>query len=134
MKNLVRWSDGRSVAVEFELPGLPEHMAAHMGNAMIEFRRLSSARAELHVCCGAVWSDPIMARATDGHERTHVICSPRLAADVTPYPIIRGTDFVLVVGPGNWHGDAVWRGAMEARRASRRFNQFTSDVVNAIGG
>ncbi|MFH0983841.1 MAG: hypothetical protein V2A79_20190 [Planctomycetota bacterium] len=141
----LRWSNGFSFAVEFEC-GRPENMADAMCGALIEYRKLhGEQRIELHVEAGpARWTDPAMqwiASATTPHyagERcggyVHVVnCGARVAPDPeSETPKTRGTDWVLIVGPGAWHGPEVFRGAIGAIRHYNGIAGLAADVADTV--
>ncbi len=136
----LRWSNGHSAAVEFEA-NRPEEMADAMCNALIEFRRLHGiARVELHVNVGPeTWTDPsaVPLPGEGIYSATflcHVInCNGRVASDPddTP-PRTRGTDYVLIVGPGAWHGPVLFSACMNSIRYFNALAGLGSDVADAI--
>ena len=67
-RQMLRWSDGHSCAVEFPFAG-GKQLAARMASALEIFRFESYARAELHVrvATGTVerWSDPVIVWGID---------------------------------------------------------------------
>jgi hypothetical protein len=137
-----RWSNGYNRAVEFENFSAKKMMCA-MTNALIEFRRDGTERAELHVeTIPGRWEDPIFHYPDQGvnfagHEhcfgRTHVIeCCGRIAPDSTVTACVRGTDYVLIIGAGNWHAEDTYRACGRAILGAKNFHGFIADVVAQI--
>ena len=145
----LRWSNGSSRAVEFEVDRV-EDCAAALENAMLDYRRGGSmplSRIELHVE-GApnLWALPIFplteAQSVPAYPRVslpaitagtaHVINCVGRAADPTTELRVRGTDYVLIVGPDNWHGDAVFRACCAGREYISRLRGFVADVAEAV--
>lgn len=123
------------MSVEFEC-GRAGDMAGAMCDALIDYRlKRGASRAELHVLAGPDrWTDPAMHWA-DGGGYVHVInCADRLPPDPDgSNPAVRGTDYVLIVGPGAWHAEAVWAGVMGAVRHYNGIAGLCADVIEAIG-
>ena len=132
----LRWSNGHSAAVEFDAHD-PAHMANALCDALIEFRKQhGQSRIELHVNVSPDrWTDPSALSLPDGSATyyCHVINLVGRApdADGTP-PQVRGTDHVLVIGPGAWHADDLFSACMHSIRHSNQLSGLGADVIDAI--
>lgn len=141
----LRWSNGHSFAREFR--ATRDEMEAAMTGALIDYRlaRPHDRRIELHVWDGCGWRDPAgipIARdewsgpvtldnsvVTTGRETTycHVISIPDRRADRFGARL-RGTDWVLIVGPDRWWGEILW----DACSASAEYVGCVSGSVGQI--
>ena len=140
---LYRWSDGGSFAVEFTA-GDECEFERKLGDALTEARVQfsSSARLEMHVRCGSYWFDPCFPRPGGGIEAfgqtilsatsVHVITLPRHAPDPDPVPKIRGTDFVLIIGPTQWHTRDLFAACECARFNERKINCFFAGLGETL--
>lgn len=142
----LRWSDGRSHAVEFEAFSA-EELPEAMTNALITYRaKHGAARVELHVeAAPAHWNDPYL-RLHDpeptatpeivisGYYYVHVINRPGhpAAVDGRPYLEPSGCDYVLWVGPDGWHAPTLWAGVMAAVGRMNALNGFIGDVMDGV--
>ena len=141
----LRWSDGH-YAEEFEVDN-PDAMEAALANALIAFRLVRPRdRAELHVLVDAKdnrWTDPALrgrptedlhlpalgVRLTGGY--THVIHLPGREPDPDSAPRgqVRGTDWILIIGPGGWHGGDLYVGCQRAVAYYAELSSFLPRIV-----
>jgi len=155
----VRWSDGQTLAIEFTMPGARERFADVLANALIEFRRhRPAARAELHArIADDRWTDPIINYPEErwikmpgmqnqyvgGHDASqgwlitgrycHVINVPGYDPDAEGTgPVVRGTDDVLIVGPGAWHGERLYVACLAAVRTDGLFTGLINDITDVL--
>lgn len=151
-----RWSNGSTAAVEFCARSRRDFERAVADAHHVYRRWVGDERLELHVMVdpdAGWWMDPVFPRPTGGIEirpgtfdnlpaggriitttRAHVITLTGVAPDECPVPVVRGTDYVLVVGPGRWHGDALYRGCMAALGEMGALTGFLADVFRSILG
>lgn len=139
----LRWSDGHSFAVEF-CADSPAQFSRAATDALLDCRlhHSKTARLELHVRAGDYWINPHLinpqgpieafGRQILGRLQGHVINLPNWPADATDIPLVRGTDYVLVVGPDNWHSEIVFDACLAASHYMRNFNSFVAGVVETI--
>lgn len=140
---LYRWSNGYSAAIEFTAKTLDE-FTARLSDALGEYRFQygTHCRLELHVRAGDLWLNPCFPNPTGGIEIfgqpamtatfVHVINIDNRAADPTPVPIVRGTDYVLVIGPDNWHATELYSACECSRLNQRRMNSFFAGVGETV--
>ena len=141
----LRWSNGTSAAVEFEAHDA-DSMADAMCDALIEYRQqYGEWRVELHVNVAPDrWNDPSgLAVPDDGRPHNpfrghtgfcHVInVNGRQPADPDDScPVVRGTDYVLIVGPGAWHGPELFSACLNSVRYYNSLCGLGADVADVI--
>lgn len=146
----LRWSNGHSRAVEFDA-GSRKRFAKMLENAMLDYRRGGAReRLELHVeAQPGLWVNPLFppdlreepikmpvdnapAEGIRIARQTHTCHWPGQEPFGVAEPVVCGryhADWLLVIGPGRWHAEAVYAACMAAISDTNQFAGFVGDIV-----